>query len=171
MGKTEGLQRGACLLPTDFQYQEDTNKTLGRQTANWPRRQTVYGGMLAARKQSLDQLVPRDHLLRLIDTHLRFDFIRRRPKVSTASTTAAQPSTGGAVQDAVHRLPVRGALGALVVREIEVTVAYRWFLGLRLTDKVPDASTLSQNRRRRFAGTGIEQAIFDTIVERRSNTG
>ena len=27
------------------------------------------------------------------------------------------------------------------------------FLGFRLTDKVPDASTLSQNRRRRFAGT------------------
>jgi hypothetical protein len=52
-----------------------------------------------------------------------------------------------------------------LVREIEVNVAYRWFLGLRLTDKVPDASTLSQNRRRRFAGTGIEQDIFDTIVE------
>ena len=52
-----------------------------------------------------------------------------------------------------------------LVREIEVNVAYRWFLGLRLTDKVPDASTLSQNRRRRFAGTGIERDIFDTIVE------
>ena len=27
---------------------------------------------------TLDQLVPRDHLLRLIDTHLRFDFIREK---------------------------------------------------------------------------------------------
>ena len=52
-----------------------------------------------------------------------------------------------------------------LVREVEVNVAYRWFLGLRLTDKVPDASTFSQNRRRRFAGTGIEQEIFDAIVE------
>jgi IS5 family transposase len=51
------------------------------------------------------------------------------------------------------------------VKEIEVNVAYRWFLGFRLTDKVPDASTLSQNRRRRFAGTDIEQHIFDGIVE------
>lgn len=38
-----------------------------------------------------------------------------------------------------------------LMREIQVNVAYRWFLGLRLTDKVADASTISQNRRRRFA--------------------
>lgn len=53
-----------------------------------------------------------------------------------------------------------------LVREIQVNVAYRC-LGLRLTDTMPDASTLSQNQRRRFAGTGtdIEQDIFDAIVE------
>ena len=37
-----------------------------------------------------------------------------------------------------------------LVREIEVNVAYRWFLGFGLQDKIPDASTISQNRRRRF---------------------
>ncbi len=51
------------------------------------------------------------------------------------------------------------------MREVEVNVAYRWFLGLRLRDKVPDASTLSQNRRRRFAESTIYQEIFDQIVE------
>jgi len=30
------------------------------------------------------------------------------------------------------------------MREIEVNVAYRWFLGLQLTGPVFDASTLSQ---------------------------
>ncbi len=33
-----------------------------------------------------------------------------------------------------------------LVQEIQVNVAYRWFLRLGLTEKVPDASTLSQNR-------------------------
>ncbi|MFW3617157.1 transposase, partial [Billgrantia antri] len=42
-----------------------------------------------------------------------------------------------------------------LVRELQVNVAYRWFLGLRLTDKVPDASTFSQNRRRRFRDSDI----------------
>ena len=43
-------------------------------------------------------------------------------------------------------------------------MAYRWFLDLRLTDPVPDASTLSQNRRRRFAESTVYQEIFDQIV-------
>jgi len=30
------------------------------------------------------------------------------------------------------------------MREVEVNVAYRWFLGLKLRDKGSDASTLSQ---------------------------
>jgi transposase len=51
-----------------------------------------------------------------------------------------------------------------LVREIEVNVAYRWFLGLKLTDPVFDASTLSQNRRRRYNDTAVAQDIFDAIV-------
>ncbi|TGQ03755.1 transposase, partial [Mesorhizobium sp. M00.F.Ca.ET.217.01.1.1] len=52
-----------------------------------------------------------------------------------------------------------------LVREIEVNVAYRWILRLKLTDKVFDASTLSQNRRRRYQDETIAQAIFDRIVD------
>lgn len=36
---------------------------------------------------------------------------------------------------------------------------------------MPDASTLSQNRRRRFVGTDIEQVVFDAIVEQASGHG
>ena len=58
-----------------------------------------------------------------------------------------------------------------LMREVEVNVAYRWFLGLKLRDKVPDASTLSQNRRRRFAESTIYQEIFDQIVLLAVNKG
>jgi IS5 family transposase len=50
-------------------------------------------------------------------------------------------------------------------------VAYRWFLGLGLTDKVPDHSTISQNRRRRFRGSNIFQEVFDEIVRRAIGAG
>lgn len=50
-------------------------------------------------------------------------------------------------------------------------MAYRWILGLRLRDKVPDASTLSQNRRRRFAESTIYQETFDQIVLLAVNKG
>jgi IS5 family transposase len=52
-----------------------------------------------------------------------------------------------------------------------VNVAYRWFLGLKLRDKVPDASTLSQNRGRRFSASTIYQEIFDEIVLLAVNKG
>ncbi len=115
---------------------------------------------------TLDQLVPRDHLLRLIDTHIRFDFIREKTEGLYCANNG-RPAIDPVV---LFKMLFIGYLFGVrserqLVREIEVNVAYRWFLGLRLTDKVPDASTLSQNRRRRFAGTGIEQEIFDTIVE------
>jgi transposase len=51
-----------------------------------------------------------------------------------------------------------------LVCEVHVNVAYRWFLGLRLTDSIIDASTFSQQRRRRFLEAVIEQQIFDEIV-------
>src|SRR5207249_10972542 len=42
---------------------------------------------------------------------------------------------------------------------------YRRYLRLKLSDKVPDAFTLSQNRRRRFRDSDIYQKLFDEIVE------
>ncbi|MEE0421470.1 MAG: transposase [Lachnospiraceae bacterium] len=42
--------------------------------------------------------------------------------------------------------------------------ANRWFLGLDITDKVPDHSTISQNRRRRFNGSDLFRNIFQKTV-------
>jgi transposase len=49
-------------------------------------------------------------------------------------------------------------------QEIIPHAAYRWFLGLGLTDAVPDHSTISWNRTKRFAGTNVFQEIFDEVV-------
>ena len=115
---------------------------------------------------TLESLVPKDHLLRLIDQHISFDFIR------TECEPLYCPNNGRPALDPVmlFKMLFVGYLFGVrserrLVKEIEVNVAYRWFVGLRLTDPVPDASTFSQNRRRRFAGTDIEQRIFDGIVE------
>jgi hypothetical protein len=55
--------------------------------------------------------------------------------------------------------------------EIEVNNAYRWFLDFKLTDKIPDASVIWQNRRRRFKHTDIPQQIFDNIVRQAMEKG
>lgn len=43
-------------------------------------------------------------------------------------------------------------------------MAYLWFLGLDIGDRVSDHSTISQNRRRRFRGAGVFRQIFEEIV-------
>lgn len=57
------------------------------------------------------------------------------------------------------------------MREVQVNVAYRWFARFRLTDKMPDASTFSQHRRRRFTDTAVYQEIFDEIVRQAMKRG
>jgi hypothetical protein len=47
--------------------------------------------------------------------------------------------------------------------EIQMNIAYRWFLGLGLKDPVPDHSTLSLNRNR-LKDTDVVEEIFDNIV-------
>ena len=115
---------------------------------------------------TLESLVPKDHLLRLIDRHISFDFIRAECE------SLYCPNNGRPALDPVmlFKMLFVGYLFGVrserrLIKEVEVNVAYRWFVGLRQTDAVPDASTFSQNRRRRFAGTDIEQRIFDGIVE------
>lgn len=115
---------------------------------------------------TLEELVPADHLLRKIAQHIDFEFIRE----ATAHLYCADNGRPALDPVVLFKILFIGYLFGVrserqLMREIQVNVAYRWFLDLSLTDKVPDASTLSQNRRRRFAGTDIEQVIFDGIVE------
>lgn len=50
--------------------------------------------------------------------------------------------------------------------EIQVNIAYRWFLGIDLDEPVPDHSTLSQLRQRKFNESRIFEDIFDEIVKK-----
>lgn len=121
---------------------------------------------------TLDSLVPADHLLRKIEAAVDFSFIH--PLVAPLycadnGRPALDPTLLFKALFIGYLFGVRSE--RQLVREIEVNVAYRWFLRLKLTEKVFDASTLSQNRRRRFNGTDVAQAIFDNIVEQAIKAG
>lgn len=48
--------------------------------------------------------------------------------------------------------------------EVSLNLAYRWFCELELTERVPDHSTFSQNRRRRFKDNALFREMFNDIV-------
>jgi len=113
----------------------------------------------------LDELVPNEHILKRVDKTVDFEFIREK-----TAHLYCQDNGRPAVDPVVlFKMIFIGYLFGIrserqLVKEIQVNVAYRWFLGFDFTTKVPDASTISQNRRRRFSESTIYQDIFDEIV-------
>ena len=115
---------------------------------------------------TIESLVPPDHLLRRIDAAVNLEFIRERVRHLYCADNG-RPALDPVV---LFKLLLIGYLFGIrserqLMREVQCNAAYRWFLRLKLTDKVPDASTLSQNRRRRFRHSDVYQQIFDEIVE------
>ena len=114
---------------------------------------------------TMEQLVPQNHLVRKIDNAIDFEFIRDEVAHLYCQDNGRPPV------DPVRlfKIILLGYLFGIkrerqLVKEIEVNVAYRWFLRMSLTEKVIHASTLSQNRIRRFNGTDIFERIFNNIV-------
>jgi transposase len=114
---------------------------------------------------SIDMLVPPNHLLRLINEHVDLSFITEKVR-PFYSEKQGRPSLDPIV---LFKMMLIGYLyGIRSERQLEQEIiphaAYRWFLGLGLTDAVPDHSTISWNRTKRFVGTNVFQEIFDEVV-------
>jgi transposase/IS5 family transposase len=113
---------------------------------------------------TIASLVPEDHPLRKIDAVIDFSFIHDRVAGLYCPDNGRPPLDPTLMFKALFIGYLFGVRSERqLVREIQVNVAYRWFL--RLTDPVFEASTLSQNRRRRFGDSSVAQDIFDAIVE------
>jgi len=113
----------------------------------------------------MEDLVPENHLLKLIDKHVDFSFIRAKMRDLYSHT--GRPSIDPEV---LIRMLLVGYLYGItserrLCEEVGMHVGYRWFVGLNLEDKVPDHSTFSKNRHERFSERGFFQEIFDEVVK------
>ena len=115
---------------------------------------------------TLESLMPERHFLRDLDRMMDFSFIYS--KVEGLYSHTGRRSIDPVV---VVKMLLLGYLYGIdserrLEQEIQVNIAYRWFLGIDLDEPVPDHSTLSQLRRRKFQGTAIFEEIFTEIVRR-----
>ena len=113
----------------------------------------------------LEQLVPKDHLLRRIDEAVDFSFIYDL----CAPLYCADNGRPAIDPEVIFRMLIVGYLygiksEARLEEEINYNMAYKWFCGLGLTEKAPDATTISQDRRRRFRDNNIAEEIFNEIL-------
>lgn len=112
----------------------------------------------------IDSMIPEDHLLRRIKNGVNFDFIYEKaaPYYSPVGRKSIDPVV-------LIKMLLIGYLYGIkserrLEEEVSLNLAYRWFCGIDLMHRVPDHSTFSQNRKRRFQETGIFREIFNEIV-------
>jgi transposase len=113
----------------------------------------------------LSLFVPSNHILRQINEKIDFSFIYN--KMEKHYSKLGRKSLDPVL---LFKMLLIGYLYNVdsereLEQEVILNIGYRWFLGLDLSDSVPDHSTFSQNRRRRFKDSTVFQEIFDHIVK------
>ena len=114
---------------------------------------------------SIEQLVPEDHLLRKINSAIDFNFIYELVEDKYCQDNG-RPSVDPVTLIKIPIIQYMFGIKSMrqTIKEIEVNVAYRWFLGLDFYDKVPHFSTFGKNYKRRFEGTDLFEQIFTKIL-------
>jgi transposase len=112
----------------------------------------------------LEDQVPENHLLRLIDKHISFEFVRERLRASYSDT--GRPSID---PELLLRIVLIGYLYGItserkLVEELRMHLAWRWFTGLGFDQEIPHHSTFSKNRHGRFQESKLFEQLFEQIV-------
>jgi len=112
----------------------------------------------------LEDQVAENHLLRLIDQHIDFGFVRERLKDSYSDT--GRPSID---PELLLRIVLIGYLYGIsierkLIEELRMHLAWRWFTGLGFDEEIPHHSTFSKNRHGRFQESRLFEQLFERIV-------
>lgn len=114
----------------------------------------------------MDDMVPKNHMLRLIDKAIDWSFIYTLVEDKYCADNG-HPSMDRVMLLKIPFIQYLYGIRSMrqTIKEIEVNVAYRWFLGLDMLDPVPHFSTFGKNYTRRFKDTCLFEQIFAKILE------
>jgi len=114
----------------------------------------------------LDEVVPPDHLVRKIDAVLELGWLHRElaPYYSHTGRPSIDP-------ELVIRMLIVGYVFGIrsersLCAEVQVNLAYRWFCGLGIEDRLPNHSVFSRARHERFRESEALRRVFEHVVAR-----
>lgn len=112
----------------------------------------------------LEQFVSEDDPLRKIRSLIDTSRIRElcKPLYSDQGRPSVPPEQLFLALLGGYLLGVNSERG--LIRRLRSDMAFRWFVGLNLDSQVWDATTFTQNRKRRFNESGILEKLFDETV-------
>jgi len=114
----------------------------------------------------IEDHVPENHLLRVIDRHVDFGFVRDRLRNFYSDT--GRPSVD---PELLLRILLIGYLYGVtserkLIEELAMHLAWRWFTGLSFDHELPHHSTFSKNRHGRFQESNLFKQLFEEVVRR-----
>lgn len=115
--------------------------------------------------KTIEEIVPKDHLVRKLDATINLKFIE--DEVENLYSAFGKPSIPPLVLFKMLIINYMFGINSMrkTCEECEVNLAYRWYLGISIDDKVPNYSTWSQNYIRRYRETEIFKTIFKRIIK------
>src|SRR6201747_2143868 len=113
----------------------------------------------------LEEAVPDDHLVRAIAAVLDLSWVHG--ELAPYYSRLGRPSIDPAL---MIRMLIVGYVFAIrseraLCREVQVNLAYRWFCGLSIENRLPDHSAFSRASNQRFCDSGIFRSVFERVVE------
>ena len=112
----------------------------------------------------LEEAVSDDHPVREIATVLDLSWVHS--ELAPYYSRLGRPSIDPVL---MVRMLIIGYVFAIrseraLCREVGVNLAYRWFCGLSIEDKIPDHSAFSRARNERFRDSDIFRSVFERVV-------
>ena len=113
----------------------------------------------------IEDLVPDNHLLRRVENALDFGFVRDEVK-GLYSEDKGRPSVDPVTLVKLCVINYLYGYNSMrrTIRECEVNMAYRWFIGYGIGEVIPHFTTFGKNYKRRFEGTDIFERIFIRVL-------
>ena len=113
----------------------------------------------------LEEAVPDDHQVRAIAAVLDLSWVHG--ELAPSYSPLGRPSIDPAL---MIRMLIVGYVFAIrseraLCRDVRVNLAYRWFCGLSIEDKLPDHSAFSRARNERFRDSAFFRSVFERVVE------
>jgi transposase len=113
----------------------------------------------------LDEAVPHDHSIRKIAAVVDLSWVHS--ELATFYPKMGRPSID---PELMIRMLIIGYVFAIrseraICRDLQVNLAYRWFCGLSIEDRIPDHSVFSRARHERFRESDIFRRVFERVVE------
>ena len=121
---------------------------------------------------NLEDMVPPNHLVRKIESVMDWKWIYEKVE-HLYSEELGRPSIDPIVLVKLSMLQLIFGIDSMrqTISETEMNLAYRWFLGYGIHDKIPHHSTVGKNFIHRFEENEIAEEIFAYVLERCKENG